>query len=341
MHDASYLDTSVRRAVRLDQAQHVLADDGLEVVSVFDLLRKVGRLAPARVRRRVSRLPVVETLYDREIVTRNYERVFGRVPDLKNPTTFNEKCTYKILHDRRPILTRIADKLRARDYVAERAGAQYLTELYQVCRSSDEIDWRKLPRRFVLKTNHGHDMNVLVPDKSKIDESQVSSRLDEWLATNFYDYTREWCYRDIRPALFAEEMLIEPDGATMALDWKFYTFDGRAELLAVNVDQSIQRKVNFYDRSLTRLPLSRGRPNSPTDPRFPDNIALMFSLADELGRGLDFVRVDMYNLGGRIVFGEFAHYPDVGLARFDPPEFDEHYGSKWRWPPDYGQASQR
>jgi len=274
-------------------------------------------------------------------VTRNYERVFGRVPNLKNPTTFNEKCTYKILHDRRPILTRIADKLRARDYVAERVGAQYLTELYQVCRSSSEIDWRKLPRRFVLKTNHGHDMNVLVPDKSKIDVIQVSSRLDQWLATNFYDYTREWCYRDIRPALFAEEMLIEPDGATLALDWKFYTFDGRAELLAVNVDQSIQRKVNFYDRSLTRLPLSRGRPNSPTDPRFPDNIALMFSLADELGRGLDFVRVDMYNLGGRIVFGEFAHYPDVGLARFDPPEFDEHYGSKWPWPPDYAQASQR
>jgi len=330
-----------KRSRRDDEARHVLADDGLEVVSVFNLLRKVGRLAPARVRRGVTRLPVLEALYDRETVTRNYKRVFGRTPDLKSPTTFNEKVTYKILYDRRPILTRMADKLLARQYVAERVGAQYLTELYQVCRSSDEIDWRKLPRRFVLKTNHGHDMNVLVLDKSEIDVIQVSSRLDQWLATNFYDFTREWCYRDIRAALFAEEMLIEPDGATLALDWKFYTFDGRAELLAVNVEQSTQRKVNFYDRRLTRLPLSRGRPNSPRDPGFPDNIDLMFSLADELGRGLDFVRVDMYNLGGRIIFGEFAHYPDVGWARFDPPEFDDYYGSKWRWPPDYGQTNQR
>jgi hypothetical protein len=273
--------------------------------------------------------------YERAVVTRNYQRAFGCAPNVEAPTTFNEKVVYKMLYDRRPILTRMADKLQARAYAAERIGAQYLPELYQVCRSASEIDWSKLPSRFVIKATHGCGTNVFVSNKSEINVADVSSRLDAWLARNHYHLLLEWAYRDIPPTLIVEEMLTEPDGA-MAADWKFYTFDGRAEFLAVNVDQSTQRKVNFYERNLTRLPLRRGRPNGPTDPRFPDNIELMFSLAERLGRDLDFVRVDMYNLGGRIVFGEFTHYPDAATATFDPPEFDGLYGSKWRWPPGYG-----
>jgi tetratricopeptide (TPR) repeat protein len=278
--------------------------------------------------------------YERAVVTRNYRQNFGCEPNLEAPTTFNEKVVYKMLHDRRPILTRTADKLQARAYVAERLGAQYLPELYQVCASGSEIDWPSLPRRFVIKATHGCGANIFVSDKSELDPAHVAARLDAWLARNHYYLFLEWAYRDIRPALIVEEMLTEPDGA-MALDWKFYTFDGRAEFLAVNLDQSTERKVNFYDRSLTRQPFRRGRPSTPVDPRFPANVELMFSLAEQLGRDFDFVRVDMYNLGGRIVFGEFTHYPDAATTPFDPPEFDTLYGSKWRWPPDYGQTSLR
>jgi hypothetical protein len=276
----------------------------------------------------------VRRFEEREVVVRNYRKKFGRAPDLKNPTTFNEKVAYKILYDRRPILTRLQDKLQARDYVAERIGAEYLTELYQVCQSPGEIDWRNLPPRFVIKMNHGSGMNIFVPDKSRINMSSIEAQVNRWRATNFYRFHLEWAYRDIRPTIFIEEMLTEDNGI-MALDWKFSSFDGRAEFLAVNIDQLTQRKVNFYDRRLIRLPLRRGRPNLPTDPTFPHNIDLMFSLADRLGSGLDFVRVDMYNVGGRIVFGEFTNYPDAGLAPFDPPEFDEVFGSKWRVPSRY------
>jgi len=272
---------------------------------------------------------------ERTIVVRNFQKKFGRAPNLKNPTTFNEKVTYKILYDRRPILTRLADKLQARDYVAERIGRDYLTELYQVCQSPHEIDWQKLPRRFVIKMNHGSRMNIFVTDKSRISVSPIMSRLDSWRATNFYHHWLEWAYRDIRPTIFIEEMLTEQTGA-MAVDWKFYTFDGRAEFLQVNLDRFGQATRNDYDRRLNRLHF-RGphHPNSPTDPVFPPNIELMFSLADRLGDGLDFVRVDMYNVNGRIVFGEFTCYPGAGRDPFDPPEFDELYGSKWRVPPRY------
>ena len=281
---------------------------------------------------------------ERELVVRKFTRSFGRPPNLNNPTTFNEKVAYKILHDRRPILTRLQDKLQARDYVAQRIGAEYLSEVYQVRRSSREIDWGTLPERFVIKMNHGCGMNIFVTDFvtdiPRYWVSRIESILNRWSATNWYESGQEWAYLHIRPAIFVEEMLREPDG-TMALDWKFWVFDGRVEFLSVNVDQLTDKRTNYYDRSLTQQPLCRCYPNFPTHPTFPDNIDLMFSLAERLGRGLDFVRVDMYNIGGRIVFGEFCHYPDAGLAPFGPPEFDQLYGSKWHWPPDYGQTSRR
>jgi teichuronopeptide biosynthesis TupA-like protein len=271
---------------------------------------------------------------DAAVVIRNYETIFGRPPNLRNPTTFNEKIIYKMIHDRRPILTRLADKLQARDYVAERIGAHYLTELYQVCRSSAEIDWQKLPRRFAIKTNHGSGMYILVLDESWIDVSRLSSQLDQWLGMNFYWQFREWCYLDIEPAIFIEELLADADGASVN-NWKFFTFDGRAEFVRIDLKWAGQPAICSYDRRLSRLKFRRGPPEAPTDPVFPHNVELMFSLAERLGSGLDFLRVDMYNVNGRIVFGEFTNYPGAGLDRFHPPEFDELFGSKWRWPPNY------
>ena len=303
-------------------------------MTVFSALQRAGELVPRRLRRHVRRLPFVPRLYERYAIATRYERVFGRPPNLRNPITFTEKTIYKILFDRRPILTRLADKLQARDYVAKNIGAQYLTKLYQVCRSAAEIDWGGLPTSIALKTNHGNAMNILVPDKTKIDAADVARRLDGWLATNMYDYSQVWCYRDIPPAIMAEELLAESDGAT-PIDWKFFTFDGRAEFIQVDMDRFTGQKRNYYDRRLRRQPVRGRHPNASDDPKFPDNIDLMLSLADRLGAGLDFIRVDMYNVNGRIVFGEFTNYAAGALEPFSPPEFDEVYGRKWRWPPGY------
>ena len=271
---------------------------------------------------------------EREVVVRNYRKKFGRLPNLKNPTTFNEKITYKILYDRRPILTRLQDKLQARDYVAQRIGAEYLTELYQVCQSAREIDCQRLPRRFVIKMNHGTGMNIFVTNKSAINVSVIASQLHRWRTMNFYHRWLEWAYRDIRPTIFIEEMLTEESGAP-AVNWKFFTFDGRAEFVRIDLKRAGQPVIASYDRRLNRLNFRKGPPDAPTDPVFPRNVDLMFSLAERLGSGLDFVRVDMYNVNGRIVFGEFTLYPGAGLDPFYPTEFDTLFGSKWLVPSRY------
>ncbi len=279
----------------------------------------------------------MQQLDDRAVVMRNFERVFGRPPDLMHPTTFNEKVVYKILRDRRPVLTRLADKLRARDYVDERIGPDYLTKIYQICRSPAEIDWPSLPERFAIKANHGSGMYVLVPSKPRVNVDLVSAQLEKWLAMNFYDAFRECAYRDIEPALFVEELLTEASGLP-ASNWKFFTFDGRAEFVRIDLKWAGKPVIASYDRRLNRLSFRKGPPDAPTDPVFPHNLELMFSLAERLGSGLDFLRVDMYNVNGRIVFGEFTLYPGAGLDPFYPTEFDALFGSKWRLPSRYEDA---
>ncbi len=269
---------------------------------------------------------------DAAVIIRNFEKAHGRPPDLKNPVTFNEKITYRMIHDRRPVLTRLADKLRARDYVTERIGRDYLPTLYQIYRSPGEIDWETLPRRFVIKANHGSGMNVGVLDKSTVNLSDLVPRFETWLRVNYYDAYREWAYRDIQPAIFSEEMLIDGAGI-VATDWQVHTFDGRVEFLQVASDKFGRGGRNDYDRNLNLIPLRTPRfSSSPTPPAFPRNLDLMFSLAETLGKGLDYVRVDMYNLAGRIVFGEFTNYPGGGLVPFFPASIELLYGSKWRIP---------
>src|SRR5260370_28367713 len=138
-------------------------------MSLFAILDAANKILPAGITRRIKRrLPIVERIYDRAIATQNFRERFGRKPNLRNPTTFNEKVVFKMLHDRRPLLTRMADKVHARDYVAEKIGAQFLSRIYQVCSSADDIDCHNLPPSFVIKRNLGGSMNIFVRNNSSL-----------------------------------------------------------------------------------------------------------------------------------------------------------------------------
>ncbi len=126
---------------------------------------------------RRSRSATAEWLADRDFIKRAFLKTFGSELDLDNPQTFNEKIAFKMLFDRRPILTLIADKIQVRDYVAQQIGPTYLTRLYQVCRTPQEIDWQALPPSFVIKVNHGAGMVAIIRDKSTVDLKRLSRRM--------------------------------------------------------------------------------------------------------------------------------------------------------------------
>ncbi len=268
-------------------------------------------------------------LADRALIYHHHHFKYSKYPDLENPRTFTEKIHYKMLYDRRPILTVFADKIRVRDYVAERVGEKYLTTIYQVAQTPEEINWLKLPARYFVKTNHGSSMNILVEwDTVSYNDlyiKNVKGLLNRWLHTDYSDFCGEWCYRDIPKRLvYAEEDLGALD--ERPIDWKFHVFDGKVYCFMVHRNQ----RCNFYDRDLNLLNVSQHQENFSDLMVFPDNMEEMLFVAERLAEGMDFVRVDLYNIDGRIVFGELTNYPHAGLVPFNPPEFDRLLGDQWK-----------
>lgn len=272
--------------------------------------------------------------FDRYLARRRFREVFGVYPNLESPTSFSEKVIYKQIYDRRPLLTKAADKLGVRDYVSSIIGEQYLARVYQVAETPEGIDWEVLPPKFVVKANHGSGWNIIVKDKKVFDVAAARSQLKDWLSTNWYFYTREWCYRDIKPQVFVEEFL-EGDDGSVPDDWKFFVYSGRAVYVQVDRGRFSNHRHSFYRRDLSQVDVRYLCDNLDRPPAWPENLDKMFEVAEALGRDFDFVRVDLYNVGGRIVFGELTNYPNAGLMPFEPSSVDVEFGSHWHVPARY------
>ncbi len=80
--------------------------------------------------------------------------ISGTYPDLLNPVTLNEKICHRILFIHNPFYTLLADKLLVRQYVEKRTNLIKLIPLVGVYNRVDDIDFDKLPSKFVLKCNH-------------------------------------------------------------------------------------------------------------------------------------------------------------------------------------------
>ena len=248
--------------------------------------------------------------------------------DLDEPKTFGEKIqAIKLIGDD-PTLTRLADKYAVRDWVAGRIGEEYLIPLLGVWKSADEIDFGALPSRFVLKTNHGYHMNIVVTDKSQLDIGRVRRTLTGWLKTNFaFSGKLQMQYRAIPPRIIAEEYLENAGG--QIYDYKFWCFRGRVHYIQYLRDRAGKgMRCRFFDREWKAQDFMHSRRPKITDlPPRPDNLEKMIALAERLADGFEFVRVDFYRLNdGTVKFGEMTFTPANGYGQWDPPEMDLKLG---------------
>jgi hypothetical protein len=258
---------------------------------------------------------------------RRYRRVFGRWPNLRHPQTFSERLLQKILWDRNPRLTQFADKVRVRDYVADRIGHAYLTTLYAVVSRPEDIAALSLPSAFVMKPNHLCGAMKVVREGERIDRQELATLAATWLPRNHYYLLNEWAYKDIPPRVLFEELLVAPDGHLD--DFKFWCFHGEPRLLQLDRDRFRRHRRNYYDMAGTLLPLRVMYDPFPGPFALPPNFATMIELARRLSEGVDFLRVDLYNVGGRIVFGELTNYPEGGQGRCEPASWDAELGRYW------------
>jgi hypothetical protein len=258
-----------------------------------------------------------------------YRAKFGIYPDVMRPKGFNEKIQARKLFDRRPILTTMADKAAVRDYVAERVGRHVLPVWYHLTEDPADLPFASLPARYVLKATHGSGWVHIVKQHDPAQEPALIQLCREWLTRNFYDQSVEWAYRAVPRRIAAEEFLDNGAGEP-AEDYKFFTFNGRVEFLQVDTSRFAGHKKNFFDRYWKPVPLRQEAENSTEEIPKPRNFAALIELAEALAKGIDFVRADLYSVGGKVYFGELTATPGNGYFRFDPPEYDLTFGKLWQ-----------
>ena len=273
---------------------------------------------------------IMGLLPDEMFIRLNYLRRMKQWPDLKHPTTYNEKLQWLKLHDRQPLYTQLVDKYEVRRFVEERIGGEYLVPLAGgPWNSFDEIDFDALPERFVLKCTHDSGGLVICRDKRTLDREKARRRISQSLQQNFYYHNREWPYKDVQPRIIAEAYM--EDASTNELrDYKFFCFDGEPRMLFVASDRQTageETKFDFFDMDYNHLDLRNGHPNAAVPPEKPAQFGLMRELAQKLSQGIPHVRVDLYEVNGRVYFGEMTFYHWSGMVPFDPPEWDRKLGS--------------
>lgn len=251
----------------------------------------------------------------------------GRRLDLDEPKTMNEKLQWLKLYDRKPEYTSMVDKILVKDYVSKKIGPQYVAPLLGVWDKVEDIDFDSLPDEFVIKANHsGGNLAVLIcPDKAALDVRKAKSYLRKSLRYDVYRAYREWPYKNVQKRFFAEEYL----GKDL-VDYKFYCFNGYVDSVLVCIDRQIgDTKFYFFDREWNLKRYNQRGKAAPADftlPK-PEGIDEMFGLAARLSEGIPFVRVDFYDVNGKVYFGELTFYPSGGFDSKRLPEADLHFGS--------------
>jgi TupA-like ATPgrasp len=237
----------------------------------------------------------------------------------------------RMLHDRNPLLTTISDKLAARDYIAAKGFGEYLIPLIWKGNDPDQIPFQELPNKCVIKATHGCSYNIVITDKSKIDIESIKSELQPWLHENYCDDFKigiEWAYKNIQPTILIEEFI--GIGVDAPVDYKFYVFNQKVEVCSIHYDRYTEHKTLSVDRNFKphKFHYHLKMPTFAASP--PVNYSKLVLLAEALAADFDFIRVDLYEIAGKIYFGELTPYPGGVSAQFLPKEMDVKFGELWK-----------
>lgn len=252
----------------------------------------------------------------------------GRILNLKNPVTFNEKLQWLKLYNHNPEYHRMVDKIDAKAFAAERIGDQYIIPTYATYERAEEIDFDKLPNEFVIKVTQGGGGGsvVICKDKLSLNTRDAIKKLSAYLKQNLYNDNKEWPYKDIKPRIIVEKLLFD-NQKEQVNDYKFYCFDGVPKALVIAADRYTEKTFDYFDMDFNHLPFTQSGKNASYEHYKPKNFEVMKDIASKLSAGIPHVRVDLYNLDGDIYFGEMTFFDSSGYDLFDPDEWDTIFGN--------------
>lgn len=274
------------------------------------LFRKLSRLIPDRIY-----LQIV------------YFRHFKKFIDFDNPKTFNEKIQWLKLNYRKEEYTNLVDKYRVKQYITKLIGEEYVIPTLEVWKNVDDIDFKSLPEKFVLKCNNDSGGIVICKNKKDFDEAKAKSFLKERLKNNGYWYGREWPYKNVKPCIIAEKYMEDSISKDLK-DYKFFCFNGSMEFFDIDIDRFIEHRANYYDRNGNSLPF--GKKYCPPDYtkkiEMPKNLGKMIELAETISHNTVLSRIDFYEIDGQVYFGEITFYPGSGFSPFTDEKWDYKLG---------------
>ncbi len=255
-----------------------------------------------------------------------YKFSTGKKLDMKNPKDFNQKILYLLANTYDDLVTKCADKYRVREFIKEKGLSQYLPKLYGVYENANEIPFGKLPNEYVLKTNHGCGCTIIKQNTKDINEYETIKKLNKSLKTNYAKSTLEYQYSKIKPLIICEEYLREY-GKKNPTDYKFYCFNGHVECVLICTERDKKLKLAYYDLNWNKLNYTTKEYINAGIIEKPKNLKQMIKIASKISQGFPWVRVDLYNINGKIYIGELTFTPAAGIIKYNTQESLDYLGT--------------
>ncbi len=263
-------------------------------------------------------------LDDKSYIKLKYRLMVKSKLNLENPLTFNEKLQWLKLYDRKPEYTKMVDKYEAKKYVANIIGKKYIIPTLGIYNKFEEIDFEKLPDKFVIKPTHTSGDIFVCKDKNEIDYKKLKKEVKKWLKRKYYYLHREWPYKNIKPRIIIEEYM-ENESKEELKDYKIFCFNSEPKVTLVCSNRFQELKETFFDNDWKELDVTEGGHEKEKNIQKPINFEKMKELAKILSNNIPAGRIDLYEINGQIYFGEITIYPKSGYEEFS----DERYNVLW------------
>lgn len=252
----------------------------------------------------------------------------GEMINYQNPKRFNEKIQVRKLNYHNSLFSLCADKYKVRDYVSKIVGAKYLIPLLYAGKGITKEVIEKLPKAFVMKTNNASKTNIIIKDKKDESTDLILNKINKYLKRKFWYRSFEMFYANIKPMIIVEELLLTKEG-NIPNDYKLHVFNNGKVIIQVDFDRMTNHKRAFYDENWQELDYTLGFKKSGDKLSKPENLNEMIGIAKKLAKDFPYVRVDLYNVDGKIYFGELTFTHGSGFEKFTPDKIDYEWGSYW------------
>lgn len=267
-----------------------------------------------------------------------YKLKTGYTLHLDHPVTFTEKIQWIKQNDTNPLMPKCCDKFMVREYVESCDCGEILNELLWQGFDPKDIPFDDLPDEFIIKVTHGSGFNIICKDKKELNKDKTIRLLNKWLKSKYLTCYGEWFYGVEKPRVVVEKYLSNKKRNAL-FDYKFFCFHGEPKLIYIDTYKDAKTGVNLYDLEFNIMTdYKMGYENDlETYVGKPDNLDEMLDYARKLSQDFLHVRVDFYNVDGKIVFGELSFTESAGFCKITPHSLDVEMGSWLKLPEKEGE----